>query len=100
VFEVCSTATPVGSQFFTHRSERAGNASTRYLVDACLTSGKTAAWTAASFGARCAVMQPPHSRPSLTEEELLRGWRCCRRQCHPDGPAFVTLAKTPFSWTG
>jgi hypothetical protein len=46
VFEVCSTATLVGSQFFTHHWCEPERQHSQH-VDACLTSGKTAAWTAA-----------------------------------------------------
>jgi hypothetical protein len=51
MFEVCSTATPVGSQFLP--TARAGRKRQHpQHVDACLTPGKAAAWTAASLGAR------------------------------------------------
>jgi hypothetical protein len=60
VFEVCSAATLVGSQFFTHHWCEPERQHSQH-VDACLTSGKTAAWTAAPLGARCARTRPPHS---------------------------------------
>jgi hypothetical protein len=88
--KVCSTATLVGLQFLPTTlcgPERQHPPP----VSACLAPGKTAAWTAAPERAYASICGHRTHIVIPFGITTLRGWRCCRRQIPPDGPAFVTL---------
>jgi hypothetical protein len=92
VFEACSAATPVGSPFFTHRYD-AGR-QPRHRIRECLSGhpGKPRLGPPLA-GARMRPFAATAFTSSLAlrRKKTPRGWRCCRRQIPPDGPAFVTL---------
>jgi hypothetical protein len=67
-------------------------------VGACQTPGKTAVWTAAPSGARCALAAATALAPFPLWEKEAPGLALLSAPMPPDGPAFVTLAKTPLQW--
>jgi hypothetical protein len=114
MFEVCSTATPVGSQFFTHRFRRLGRLRSR--PSSRLRAGEVPRTSPSARGRLPDVRESrgldrrasgarkrPFAATAPTPLALERssGAGAVVGASHPDGPAFVTLdRKRPFSGPG